>query len=101
MYCANILISNVKNIRIKAAYKREETWLPSASPNWFANRDEIVFPGANKDIEKLFEFPIIIVTAIVSPIALPKASSTPAVMPEIAAGNTMLKIDVHLDAPIP
>ena len=63
--------------------------------------DEIVYEGENIDQLKLFEFPIIIVTAIVSPIALPRASKTPPVIPDIAAGIITLKIVVHLDAPIP
>ena len=101
IHWANTLTINVNIIRINAAYIREETWLPSASPNWLASMDEIVYEGANIDQLKLFELPIIIVTAIVSPIALPRASKTPPVIPEIAAGRMTLKIVVHLDAPIP
>ena len=88
-------------MRTKAAYINDETCDPSASPNWLASIADIVLPGANKEKLKLFEFPIIIVTAIVSPIALPRASITPPTIPEIAAGNVTLMIAPQRVVPIP
>jgi rhodanese-related sulfurtransferase len=52
-----------------------------------ASIEEIVFPGANNERLKLRALPIIIVTAIVSPIALPKPNITPPAIAEIAAGK--------------
>ena len=66
-----------------------------------ANIEDIVLPGDINDQLKLLEFPIIIVTAIVSPMALPNESNTPPVIPDIADGRRTLKIVVHLEAPIP
>jgi hypothetical protein len=42
----------------------------------------IVLPGLKMLFGRKFEFPMTIVTAIVSPSALPKARRTPAKMPE-------------------
>ena len=62
---------------------------------------EIVFPGASKDQLKTFEFPIIIVTAMVSPIARPRASITPPTIPEMAAGRITFKIAPQRVVPTP
>ena len=44
---------------------------------------------------------MIIVTAIVSPMALPRANKIPPVIPDIAAGRITLNNEHHLVAPIP
>ena len=61
----------------------------------------MVYPGDNRDQLNALELPIIIVTAIVSPIALPKANRTPAMIPYNAAGKITENIVFHLLAPIP
>ena len=61
----------------------------------------MVFPGARSEKLKLLELPMIIVTAIVSPMARPRASMTPPVIPEIAAGRMMFKMALHRVAPTP
>ena len=61
----------------------------------------MVYPGDNRDQLNAFELPIIIVTAIVSPIALPNANRTPAIIPDNAAGKITENIVFHLLAPIP
>ena len=55
----------------------------------------MVYPGDNRDQLNAFELPIIIVTAIVSPIALPKANRTPAIIPDNAAGKITENIVFH------
>ena len=47
----------------------------------------MVLPGASNDQLKLLELPIIMVTAMVSPMARPRASITPPTIPEMAAGR--------------
>ena len=63
--------------------------------------EEMVYPVDNKDQLNTLEFPIIIVTAIVSPMALHRANKTPAVIHDNAAGKITEKIVFHLLAPIP
>lgn len=46
---------------------------PSASPNWLAMTEAIVFPGLKIPLGIRLAFPISMVTAIVSPSALPSA----------------------------
>ena len=86
---------------MNAAYISDETWAPSASPNWFASIDAIVYPGERIDQLNELELPIIIVTAIVSPIALPRARRTPPAIPETAAGMitwniVILNLNIYL-----
>ena len=52
----------------------------------------MVYPGDNRDQLNAFELPIIIVTAIVSPIARPSARRIPPAIPDIAAGTITLNI---------
>ena len=61
----------------------------------------MVFPGASSDTLKLFELPMIIVTAMVSPMARPNASITPPMIPEIAAGRITLMIAPQRVVPTP
>jgi len=61
--------------------------LSVASVNSFAITDAIVFPGEKIEVGIILEFPIIIVTAIVSPNALPKANKAPAKIPEPEYGR--------------
>ena len=87
--------------KIKAAYMRAATCKPLASANWFAKREDTVLEGANTEVSILLEFPISIVTAIVSPNALPNANMIPPIIPEEAAGNTICKIASQRVAPKP
>ena len=53
---------------------RELSFRPSASPNWLAMTLAIVLPVEVKDVGRILVLPISIVTAIVSPNALPPFS---------------------------
>ena len=75
--------------------------MPSASPNWLASIEAIVLPGAKRETLKLSALPMIMVTAIVSPMARPKASITPPTIAEIAAGRMMLKMAPQRVVPMP
>ena len=92
---------NVSTIRIRAAYISADTWIPSASPNWLASIEAIVLPGASRERSKFSELPMIIVTAMVSPMALPRASITPPVIDDTAAGRMTLKIAPQRVVPTP
>ena len=61
------------SIRIFKDGIRELSFRPSASPNWLAMTLAIVLPVEVKDVGRILVLPISIVTAIVSPNALPKA----------------------------
>src|SRR5215471_7606072 len=59
----------------------------AASVNSFAITLAIVFPGANMLSGKMLVLPITIVTAIVSPNALPRDNNKPANKPDFVYGN--------------
>ena len=61
----------------------------------------MVLPGASSEKLKLLELPMIIVTAMVSPMARPRASITPPTMPETAAGRITLMMAPQRVVPTP
>lgn len=72
---------------------------PVASENSLAITLAIVFPGLNIPVGKSCVFPISIVTAIVSPNALPRANSKPANKPDFVYGIMIFVITSKRVAP--
>ena len=81
---------------ISAASWRE---LGPASAKLFAIRLAIVWPWSNSETEIEFLFPIIIVTAIVSPTALPRPRTIAPKIPARAYRSTASRVVSHRVAP--
>jgi hypothetical protein len=62
---------------------------------------EIVVPGAKIEDDIRNEFPMMKVTAIVSPSARPSASMTPPITPTRVYGMTTLRTTSHVVQPTP
>jgi hypothetical protein len=69
-----------------------------ASAKFAASTDAIVYAGSKSDADICGEFPITIVTAIVSPIARPSPRTTAPAIPDAAFPKTILVVS-HLVAP--
>src|SRR6202011_6262079 len=93
------LTSRVIRTSVNAAYINALTCIPEASPNWLARSPAKVPAGESKDQVKRGLLPINIATAIVSPIARPKARMVAATIPGAAVGSSTRKIVSQRVAP--
>ena len=71
-FAIRLMIAVIKNKSSPIAMS-ELNFRPSASPNWLAMILAIVLPVSASEVGRLFVLPISMVTAMVSPKALPKA----------------------------